>query len=405
MVVNTNEFHPDTAAVHGGILDYEYGPVVPPIYQVSTGADVFAGKRPGYIYTRMGNPTVDALERCIAGLEGGYGAVACSSGMAAVHTALATLLEAGDHLICSEAVYGPVATLIKSVLWRGGVSATFVDTSDIAAVAAAMRPNTSVIYVETPGNPTLVITDLRAVCEFAKAHDARVVVDNTFMSPILQKPFRFGADVVVHSLTKFLNGHADVIGGAVVCRTADLHERMRTMLTHLGGVLPPFESFLVHRGIKTLALRMRRHCESAQQVAEHLEAQSQVAWVRYPGLISHPQHSLARRQMAGAGGVISFGLRGGLEAGRRMMNAVRLCGLAVSLGGVESLIQHPASMTHASMGREAREQAGITDDLVRVSVGIEDVSDIIADLDRGLEAAAEAPHEAHTELGAYHSST
>lgn len=419
MVVNTNEFHADTAAVHGGIADYEHGPVVPPIYQVSTfqfpsaeaGAEIFAGKRPGYIYTRMGNPTVEALEHSIAGLEGGYGSVACGSGMAAVHTALAALLAAGDHLICSEAVYGPVATLVKNVLGRSGIEWTFVDTSDLAALEAAVRPNTGVIYVETPGNPTLVLTDLQAVCEIAKRCGARVVVDNTFMSPILQKPFRFGADVVVHSLTKFLNGHADVIGGAVVSRTADLHAQMRKLLNHLGGVLPPFESFLVHRGIRTLALRMQRHCENAQKVAEHLEAHPQVAWVRFPGLESHPQHELAQRQMTGPGGVISFGLRGGLDAGRRMMNAVRLCGLAVSLGGVETLIQHPASMTHASMGREAREQAGITDDLVRVSVGIEDVRDIIADLDHALEAAAEVPpsSEPHSAarptLGAHHSST
>jgi methionine-gamma-lyase len=382
----------ETLAVHAGVEENEFLAVVPPIYQTSTfafdsaeqGAACFAGAKRGYIYSRMGNPTVEALEKCVAALEGGCAGLACGSGMAAIHTTLAALLRAGDHLVCSDAVYGPTCTLVETVLSRFGIECTFVDASDATGVEAAMRPNTKAVYIETPGNPTLVICDLEAVCRLAHERGAVVVVDNTFMTPILQQPFRWGADVVVHSLTKFLNGHADVVGGMIVVRDREQYRGFRRILNQLGGVLPPFESFLVHRGIKTLALRMQRHCESALKVAEFLERHPAVEWVRYPGLESHPQYALARTQMAGPGGMISFGLAGGLEAGRRMMNAVRLCRLAVSLGGVESLIQHPASMTHASMGAEARRRANISDGLVRLSVGIEQVNDIIADLDRAL---------------------
>jgi methionine-gamma-lyase len=381
-----------TLAVHAGVGRNEHLAVVPPIYQTSTfafesaeqGAAVFAGERRGYIYSRMGNPTVDAVERSVAVLEGGYAGLACGSGMAAIHTTLAVLLRAGDHLVCSEAVYGPTCTLVETVLSRFGIESTMVDTSNVAEIEKAMRPNTKVVYVETPGNPTLVICDLQAVCRKAHERGAQVVVDNTFMTPILQQPFRWGADVVVHSLTKFLNGHADVVGGMIVVKDEGQYPAFRKTLNQLGGVLPPFESFLVHRGIKTLSLRMQRHCENASKVAAFLEQHPAVDWVRYPGLQSHPQHGIARRQMAGAGGMISFSLHGGLEAGRRMMNAVELCGLAVSLGGVETLIQHPASMTHASMGAEARRRANISDGLVRLSVGIENVDDIIGDLDKAM---------------------
>jgi methionine-gamma-lyase len=338
----------------------------------------------------MGNPTVEAAEKSVATLEGGFGALACGSGMAAIHTALGALLSAGDHVVCSDAVYGPTCTLVGSFLSRFGIESTFVDSSNTKAVEKAIKPNTKVIFVETPGNPTLVITDLEAVAKIAHKNDALLVVDNTFMSPLLQQPLALGADIVVHSLTKFLNGHADVVGGMIVTKTESQYATMRKCLNHFGGVLPPFESFLVHRGIKTLGLRMKRHCENAMKIAEHLEAHAEVEWVRFPGLKSHPQHEIARKQMNGPGAIISFELKGGLEAGRRMMNAVRLCGLAVSLGGVETLIQHPASMTHASMGREARERARVTDGLVRLSVGIEDVDDLLADIDQALEAAATA---------------
>jgi methionine-gamma-lyase len=388
----TNKMSDETLAVHAGVEPNEYLAVVPPIYQTSTfafdsaqqGAALFAGERRGYIYSRMGNPTVQALEKCVAMLEGGYAGLACGSGMAAIHTTFAVLLQAGDHVVCSDAVYGPTCTLVETVFSRFGVESTMVDTSNLADIEKALRPNTKVVYIETPGNPTLVICDLEAACRLAHRHGVQVVVDNTFMTPVLQRPFRWGVDVVVHSLTKFLNGHADVVGGMIIVKEEKQYQPFRKTLNQLGGVLPPFESFLVHRGIKTLALRMQRHCENATKIAAFLEQHPAVEWVRYPGLKSHPQYEIARRQMTGAGGMISFGLKDGLEAGRDMMNAVKLCGLAVSLGGVETLIQHPASMTHASMGAEARRRANISDGLVRLSVGIENADDIIADLDQAM---------------------
>lgn len=406
-----SNWSPETLAVHAGIEKSEFQPAVPPIYQTSTfgfasaehGAALFAGQGHGFIYSRMGNPTVRALENLIAALEGGRAALACASGMAAIHTVFSTFLHQGDHAVCSEAVYGPTCTLLKSILADCGIQATMVDTSDLNAVRQALRPSTKMIYVETPCNPTLVISDLTAIGKLAHERGALVVVDNTFMSPLLQQPFRFGTDIIVHSLTKYLNGHADVVGGAIVVREDAHYAPLRRMLNHLGGVLPPFECFLVHRGIKTLPLRMQRHCENAQKIAEFLDAHPQVEWVRYPGLKSHPQYELGRRQMSGPGGIISFCLKGGLEAGRRMMNSVKLCMLAVSLGGVETLIQHPASMTHASMGAEARRQAHIEDGLVRLSVGIENADDLIADLEQAMAAAAApscaAPAAAHPAVG------
>jgi methionine-gamma-lyase len=383
---------PETLSVHAGVTPNEHRAVTPPIYQTSTfafenadqGSALFKGEEHGYIYSRMANPTVRGLEQAIAQLEGGHDCLACGSGMAAVHTALADSLSAGDHIICSDAVYGPTCTLVETVLTRFGIENTIVDTSDLDAVRAAVRPNTKVIYTETPGNPTLVVCDLQAIADIAHDIGARFIVDNTFQSPILQQPFEFGADVIIHSLTKFMNGHADVVGGAIVVRNAADYQQMRRTLNHLGGVLPPMESFLVHRGIKTLALRMQRHCENGQKVAEFLESHDAIEWVRYPGLPSHPQHELATKQMRGHGALIAFEVKGGLEAGKAVMNNVGLWTLAVSLGGVESLIQHPATMTHASMGPEARLRGGITDGLVRISVGVEDVNDLINDLDRAL---------------------
>jgi methionine-gamma-lyase len=343
----------------------------------------------------MGNPTVEALETCIAELEGGHKALACGSGMAAIHTALMAQLGQGDHLICSDAVYGPTMSLVEKIFPNLGITATVVDAADLDAVEAAFRPNTRTVFLETPGNPTLVMADIQAVSDLAHARGATVIVDNTFMSPILQQPFRWGADVVVHSLTKFLNGHADVVGGVIVVRTEEQYKAHRALLNHLGGVLPPFESFLVNRGIKTLALRMERHCQNAMKVAMFLDAHPAVEWVRYPGLHSHPQYDLGQHQMKGPGALIALELKGGIEAGKSMMNSVHLCGLAVSLGGVETLVQHPASMTHASMGPEARARAHITDGLVRISVGIEQVDEIIADLDAALsELPAGKPRSA-----------
>ena len=382
----------DSRCVHAGIDENEFGAVVPPIYQTSTfkfrdvqhGADLFAGKGDGYIYTRLGNPTVQAMERAIAELEGGFMGLGCASGMAAIHTVFAAFLKTGDHVVCSESVYGPVTSLLNGLFAKMGIETTFVDSSDLAAVEAAIRPDTALVHIETPGNPTLVVTDLAAVAELAKAVGARVTVDNTFLSPVLQRPLELGCDVVMHSLTKFLNGHADVVGGVIVPKTEEDWKLLRPTLNLAGGTIAPHDAFLVHRGLKTLALRMARHCENAQRVAELLQGHDAVEWVRFPGLPEDPGHEISRRQASGPGGVISFELKGGLDAGRRLMERVKLAALAVSLGGVETLIQHPASMTHAGMTPELRAQAGITDGLVRLSVGIENVEEIIADLELGL---------------------
>lgn len=382
-----------TKCVHSGIDEYEYGSVVPPIYQTSTfkfksaqhGASLFAGEEKGYIYTRMLNPTVEAMENAIAELEGGHKALGCASGMAAVHTIFAALLKQGDHVICSSAVYGPTTTLLNTVMKNFGVDTTFVDTSDSSKVASAIKPNTKIIYVETPGNPTLCISDLEEISLLAQKIKAKLVVDNTFMSPALQNPIMFGADVVMHSLTKFLNGHADVVGGVVVVKDEQTYQQFRKTLNQTGGVIDPFNAFLVHRGLKTLALRMEKHCKSAHIIAEWLEKHPAIKWIRYPGLKSHPHYFTGLKQHNGHGGMITLELEGGLEAGRVMMDSVKLFQLAVSLGGVESLIQHPASMTHFSMGKEARLKGGITDGLVRISVGIENVHDLISDLEQALD--------------------
>lgn len=383
----------ESICVHGGIGEYEFGAVVPPIYQTSTfkfenakhGADLFAGKEKGYIYTRMQNPTIEAMEAAVAELEGGYKALGCASGMAAVNLCFSALLKTGDHVVCSKAVYGPTNTLLNSVYKNFGVETDFVNASDIEEISKSIRPNTKVVYIETPGNPTLEIADLQEVCDIAHKNNAVVVVDNTFMSPILQKPFDFGVDIILHSMTKFLNGHADVVAGIVIVKDEETFKIFKKTLNQIGGVIDPFNSFLVHRGLKTLHIRMERHCINAQKVAEFLESHPKVEKVYFPGLKSHPQYEIAQKQHKGAGGMIAFELKGGYEAGEKMMNTVKFCQLAVSLGGVESLIQHPASMTHASMGKEAREAAGISDGLVRLSVGIENVDDIIKDIEQALD--------------------
>lgn len=378
----------ESTCVHAGVGEYEHGPVVPPIYQTSTfkfetaehGGALFKGEAKGYIYTRMLNPTIEAMEDAVAALEGGYKALGCASGMAAINTVFTTLLSAGDHVICSKSVYGPTNTLLATVMSKFNIESTFVNTSNADAVESSVKPNTKIIYIETPGNPTLETTDLEKVSVIAHRNNALVVVDNTFMSPVLQQPFNFGVDVVVHSMTKFLNGHADVVAGIIVVKDDDSYKLMRKTLNQLGGVIDPFNSFLVHRGLKTLAIRMKKHSENAMEIAEFLENSDKVEWVRFPGLKSFPNYEVAQRQHKAPGGMISFELRGGLDAGKAVMNSVKLCQLAVSLGGVETLIQHPASMTHLTMGKEARESAGITDGLVRLSVGIEHADDIVDDL-------------------------
>lgn len=386
-----------TRCVHSGINEYEFGSVVPPIYQTSTfkfesaehGASLFAGKGKGYIYTRMANPTIEAMENAIAELEGGYKALGCASGMAATHTIFASLLSAGDHVVCSRAVYGPTNTILNTVMKKFGVESSFVDTTNAENVKSAMRSNTRIVFVESPGNPTLCISDITEISKITHKHNAKVVVDNTFMSPALQNPLKLGADIVMHSLTKFLNGHADVVGGIVVVNDEETYILFRKTLNQTGGVIDPFNSFLVHRGLKTLALRMEKHSSNAQKIAEYLEKHPTIKNLRYPGLKSHPNYEIGLKQHSAPGGLITFEVEGGIEAGKILMNSVQLCTLAVSLGGVETLIQHPASMTHFSMGKEAREAAGITDGLVRLSVGIEDPDDLIADLDAALEKVKE----------------
>jgi len=382
----------NTKLVHAGIPEDAHGSVVTPIYQTSTfafkdaqqGANRFAGTEGGYIYTRIGNPTTVALEENVAQLENGFGATAMASGMGAVSTVYLALLSAGDHIVSTDSVYGPSRGLMEKHMSRFGVASTYVDTSDLENLRQALRPNTRLVYIESPSNPAMSVTDIAAAAELAHAAGALLVVDNTFASPHLQKPLDLGADVVLHSVTKFINGHADIVGGIVVSKTEALHRQLRAMLINLGANMDPHQAYMVSRGLKTLALRVERAEQNTHQVAPWLEARPEVAWVRYIGLPSHPQHALAGRQMTGYGSMISFELKGGMEAGRVLMDHVQLAGLAVSLGGVETLISHPASMTHASMPREARLAAGITDGLVRLSIGIEDVADILADLDQAL---------------------
>ncbi len=391
--MDTKDLGFNTKLVHAGFHGDPTGAVNIPIYQSSTfafesaahGAALFAGKEEGYIYTRLGNPTIHALEENIAELERGFGAIATSSGMGAVSTVYLALLSQGDHLVSTASVYGPSRGLVEKHLSRFGVSSTYLDTSDLEQVEASIQPNTKLIYVETPSNPAMLVTDLEGISKIAKAHDCLLVVDNTFASPFLQKPLELGADVVLHSVTKFLNGHADIVGGIVIAKTEELFSKIRTMMINLGCNMDPHQAFMVLRGVKTLSIRMRESEKNAMIIAKWLESHPKVEWVRYIGLPSHPQHDLAKRQMSGFGSMIGFELKGGVEAGRKLMDHVKLAILAVSLGGVETLIEHPASMTHAGMSHEDRLEAGISDGLVRYSVGIEDVEDLIADLEQALE--------------------
>jgi len=376
--------------VHGGYHPDATGAVNVPIYQTSTfafrdaehGAALFAKRERGYIYTRIGNPTIGAFEEAVASIENGLGGVATSSGLGAVNTVYMTALGQGAHLVSTASVYGPSRGLVEQHYQRFGVEADFVDTSDLDNLRRAMRPTTRLVYVESPSNPSMQVTDLAGAAAVAHEHGSLLAVDNTFASPYLQRPLDLGADIVLHSITKFINGHADVVGGVLVAKDADVLARLRDVMVQSGCNMDPHQAFLVLRGLKTLGVRVERAQSNAMTIARWLEAHPMVASVRYIGLPSHPQHELAKRQMSGFGSMISFELKGGLEAGRRLMDRVRLATLAVSLGGVETLIEHPASMTHASMSKEAREAAGFTDGLVRYSVGIEDVEDLIADLEQ-----------------------
>jgi len=382
----------DTKLIHAGSFDDEFGSATVPVYQTSTfrfisaqhGADCFSGASNGYIYTRIGNPTIRAFEKNIAELENGYDGIATSSGMGAINTVYMALLGAGSHIVSSDAVYGPARGVLEQDFSRFGVEATFVNTSDLEKIKAAIKPNTKVLYIETPANPTIGITDIAACSEIAKKHNLVLVVDNTFCSPYLQKPLDLGADLVLHSVTKFINGHADIVGGVIVAKDPGLYKKIRHCMVYMGCNMDPTQAFMVLRGVKTLALRIERAQENALKVARYLQSHPKVAWVKYPGLESHPQYELACKQMKGFGSMMSFGLEGGYEAGKQLMDNVHLALLAVSLGGVETLIQHPASMTHATVSHENKIAAGITDDLIRLSVGIENVEDIIGDLEQGL---------------------
>ena len=391
--MNLEESGFSTKLIHAGEIEDQFGSATVPIYQTSTfrfksaqdGADCFSGASDGYIYTRIANPTIRALEQNIAALENGFGGIATSSGMAAIASIYMALLNAGDHIISTDAVYGPARGVLEQDFSRFHVEASFVNTADIEEVKKAIRPNSKVLYVETPANPTMEITDLGACAKIAKDHGLILVVDNTFCTPYLQKPLDLGADVVLHSVTKFINGHADIVGGIIVTKEAVLYKKIRHCMVYMGCNMDPHQAYLVLRGVKTLSVRIDRNQENAIKVADFLEKHPKVSWIKYPGLASHPQYELAKQQMTGPGSMISFGLKGGLEAGKKLMDNVHLAVLAVSLGGVETLIQHPASMTHAGVSKENKENAGITDDLVRFSVGIENAEDIINDLRNALE--------------------
>jgi methionine-gamma-lyase len=371
-----------------------YGEVSVPIFQTSTfafpsaeaGAARFTGEEPGFVYTRLGNPTVRALEECVAALEGGGTGLGAATGMAAISAVLLGLLSEGDHLLAGDCLYGPTHVVINRELSRFGISATFVDTTDPGRVAAAIRPNTRLLFLETPTNPTLKISDLAALARLTRERGLLLAVDNTFATPHLQRPLALGADLVVHSLTKALNGHSDVLGGLIVVQDAEISKKIKQILNMFGGTMDPHQAWLILRGVRTLALRVEKACANAGQLAAFLFRHPQVDWVLYPGLPQHTGHTLAREQMDGFGTMLSFGVKGGPNAVRPFLNRLRLITLAVSLGGVESLIQHPASMTHAGLPPEERQAAGIGDELVRLSVGCEDVEDLMADLDQALQA-------------------
>lgn len=384
-----------TIAIHAGQGKNPFGALSTPIYQTSTfvfdsteqGGARFAGKEEGYIYSRLGNPTTTVAEEKIAALECGEAAAATSSGMGAISSALWTLLRAGDHVIADKILYGCTFALLCHGMTRYGVEVEFLDTSDLEAVKKAMKKNTRVVYLETPANPNLKISDIEEIAKIAHTNEyTKVVVDNTFASPYLQKPLLLGADLVVHSATKYLNGHGDVIAGFVVGKKELITEvKLFGIKDMTGSVLGPTEAHLIIRGLKTFEIRMQRHCENAMKVAEYLNAHPKVSKVYYPGLKDHEGYEIAKKQMTGFGGMMSFELEGGFEAGKTLLNNLEMCALAVSLGDTETLVQHPASMTHSAYTKEELKEAGIPEGLVRLSVGLENIEDIIADLDKAFE--------------------
>lgn len=374
-----------TTAIHvGQEPDPLTGAVAAPIYPTSTYVQQEIGKNKGYEYARVSNPTRDRLETNLAALEGGIASRVFGSGMAAIN-AITSMLKAGDHVVAGHNLYGGTPRLFNQVLANFGLTFTYVDTSDLKKVEGAFKKNTRLLFVETPTNPLMELCDLRAITELSHRHGVEVVVDNTFTSPYFQRPIEFGADMVVHSTTKFLNGHSDGLGGVVVCTTPQQAEKLAFLQKCAGAILSPFECWLILRGVKTLAVRMEQHDRSGRKIAEYLSRHKKVKKVFYPGLPDHPQHELAKRQMTGFGSMITFET-GSLKNANSMLRKVRVCSLAESLGGVETLISHPATMTHAGIGKEGRSKIGITDGMVRISVGIEDVEDILADLEQSLAA-------------------
>lgn len=395
MAIKLNRYGYATRAIHAGEASLpRTGPLIPPIYQNSTfrfaTADEcvigFSDESADYVYTRWGNPTQSVLESKIAALEGSENALATASGMAAISTALLTLLERGDHVVATDSLYSASHNLLKEDLPRMGVETTFVDGTDADEIEQAICANTKAVYIETPANPTLKLVDLRSCAEIAQRNSITTIIDNTFASPCGQQPIALGIDIVLHSMTKYLSGNGTVIAG-VIAASAQFVERAKTqVLRNFGGIISPFNAWLTLHGIATLPLRFARHCENAHQVATFLESHPAIEWVRYPGLPSHPQHQLAKRQMQFFGGMVAFELTDGIDAGRQLVNNIELCSLAVSLGDVRTLICHPASTTHLHIPAEVRKRSGITDGLVRLSVGLEDAEDIIADLDQALSS-------------------
>lgn len=397
MTINNNKNkapHPDTLCIHAGKeKGAHHGALTSPLFQTSTfvfenaaqGAARFAGEEPGYIYTRLGNPTTRELEIKIAALEKMEDAAATATGMAAVSGAVLSFLEAGDHLIASKAIYGCSFALLNHQLPKWGIEVTFIDMDNVEELNAALQPNTKMVFAETPVNPNLKVLDLAMIGKFSSDHGLISVIDNTFMSPLLQTPVDFGIDIVIHSATKYLNGHGDVIAGVIASSAEKIETIKLTILKDVGGTMSPHDAWLILRGLKTLSVRMERHCQSAQTVAEFLEGHPLVSKVYYPGLPSHQGYSFLGKQMRGAGGVIGFELDGTIEEGQAFIDATQLFSIAVSLGDAESLIQHPASMTHSPYTQEERLEAGISDGLIRISVGLENVNDIVADLKQAFD--------------------
>ncbi len=376
-----------TRAIHTGQEpDPVTGAIIPPIYQTSTYVQESVAKTKGFDYSRTANPTRKALETCLASLEEGKYGLAFASGMAAI-SAITYMLKEGDHVVCSDDVYGGVYRLFQQILTEYGLKFTFVDATSITEIRNAITPKTRLLWLESPTNPLLKIINLRKTASLARKSGILVVVDNTFMSPCLQNPLKLGADIVVHSMTKYLGGHSDVVGGGIVTSNLETYSRLKFIQNAVGGVPSPFDCWLILRGIKTLEVRMERHCSNAQRIAEFLSHHAKIARVIYPGLKNHPQHVLAGQQMRGYGGMVSFEVKGGLKAAKHVAESLKIISLGESLGGVESLLEHPALMTHASIPAAQRRKIGISDSLLRLSVGIEDLDDLLEDLNAGLAAA------------------